>query len=205
MATTEVKPEGNGFQVKQRFSKFCNLPELMQSVHQFADVITNADLSLDVPDVDVVPVPVPISPAQRECVQELVARADAIRAGGVAPEDDNMLNVTTDGRKIAIDPKLLLDHAGDPHSWTPADMQAVLRTLLGRIDGILNPGQEPRPVELRGLNWIVSPYQGQVVVAFEIASASAVAGPFDAPADVLESLLNQAVAPEHGAPGYRVH
>lgn len=112
--SVELKPDGSGFQVKQRFSKFQNLPELMQAVHQFADVITNADLSLDVPDVDVVPVPVPISPAQRECVQELVARADAIRAGGVAPEDDNMLNVTTDGRKIAIDPKLLLDHAGDP-------------------------------------------------------------------------------------------
>lgn len=86
-----------------------------------------------------------------------------------------------------------IDHPGTPQTWTAADMQSVLRALLRAIDRILNPGDEPRAIELRGLNWIVSPYQDQVVIAFEIASASAVAGPFDVPQRVLESLLAQAL------------
>lgn len=113
VATTEVKPEGNGFQVKQRFSRFSNLPELMQSVHQFADIVTNDVLSLDVPTCTTHAVSVDATPEQREAVASLVLRAERIRAGNVAPEDDNMLKITGDGRKIALDPKLCEGHEAD--------------------------------------------------------------------------------------------
>jgi hypothetical protein len=86
-----------------------------------------------------------------------------------------------------------IDYATPPISWTVADTQAVLHQLLQAIDRMQNPGAEPRPIELRGLNWIVSPYQGQVVIAFEIPSASAVAGPFDVAPALLEQLLVQTI------------
>jgi len=113
VATTEVKPEGNGFQVKQRFSRFSNLPELMQSVHQFADIVTNDVLSLDVPTCTTHAVSVDATSEQREAVASLVLRAERIRAGNVDPEDDNMLKITGDGRKIALDPKLCEGHEAD--------------------------------------------------------------------------------------------
>ena len=87
-----------------------------------------------------------------------------------------------------------IDHAGEPATWTAADGQVIVRQMLQFIDGILNPGQAPREVELRGVNWIVNPYQEHVVIAFEIPSASAVAGPFDVAPSVLEALLVQTFA-----------
>lgn len=93
-----------------------------------------------------------------------------------------------------------IDRPGQPDSWTVADMDALLREFLHAIDDIQNPGGEPRPVELRGLNWIVSPYEGRHVIAFEIPSASAVAGPFDTPAAVLEHLLVKTMAAASPSP-----
>lgn len=107
--TVELKPEGNGFQVKQRFAKFANLPELMASVKQFSDVITNDDIDLDLPELEMVPVAVPITDQQAQEMERLSERADRVRAGTVTPEEDNMLAITSDGRKIALDPKLLKD------------------------------------------------------------------------------------------------
>lgn len=80
------------------------------------------------------------------------------------------------------------DHPGDPLTWTPADMAALLREILGRI-GRLQGHQAGGPVGLRGMNWIVSPFRDGVVLAFEIHGASAVAGPFHVEASLLESLV----------------
>lgn len=105
--SVEVKPEGSGYQIKQRFSKFHNLPELMSTFHNYADLLTADKLDLDVPDCDVIPVAVEPTESQKKAVEELVQRAEVVRDGGVDPSDDNMLNITNDGRKVSLDPKLL--------------------------------------------------------------------------------------------------
>ena len=87
-----------------------------------------------------------------------------------------------------------IDHPGAPGAWTPADAQAVLTKILQAIHRIQRPEDDTPHVELRGLNWIVSPYEGHVVIALEIPSASAVAGPFDVAPAVLEHLLNRTMA-----------
>lgn len=105
--SVEVKPEGSGYQIKQRFSKFHNLPELMSTFHNYADLLTADKLDLDVPDCDVIPVAVEPTESQKKAVEELVQRAEVVRDGGADPSDDNMLNITNDGRKVSLDPKLL--------------------------------------------------------------------------------------------------
>lgn len=112
--SVEVKPEGSGYQIKQRFSKFHNLPELMSTFHNYADLLTADQLDLDVPDCDVIPVAVEPTESQKKAVEELVQRAEVVRDGGVDPSDDNMLNITNDGRKVSLDPKLL--DVSDPNA-----------------------------------------------------------------------------------------
>ena len=108
--TVELKPEGNGFQVKQRFARFQNLPELMNAVKQFTDMITNDDIQLPLPELEQVPMPVPITDRQKKEMEKLSDRADLVRDGDVPSEVDNLLKITGDGRKIALDPKLLKGH-----------------------------------------------------------------------------------------------
>lgn len=105
--SVEVKPEGSGYQIKQRFAKFHNLPELMSTFHDYADLLTADKLDLDVPDCDVISVAVEATEAQKQAVDVLVQRAELVRDGAVDPSDDNMLNITNDGRKVSLDPKLL--------------------------------------------------------------------------------------------------
>jgi len=82
----------------------------------------------------------------------------------------------------------------EPSAWTVDDASTVLRSTLKAIDRVLNPGRDDEPATtFRGINWIVSPYQEGVVLALEIHSASAVAGPFALPQARLEALLNEAV------------
>ena len=112
--SVEMKPESNGFQVKERFAKFHNLPELMASFHSFADIVTQDDLDLDVPEVEKEVVAVEADEEQKALVEELSARADAIRNGLVDPSADNMLKITSEGRALALSPKILSDiKAGD--------------------------------------------------------------------------------------------
>lgn len=105
--SVEVKPEGSGYQIKQRFAKFHNLPELMSTFHDYADLLTADKLDLDVPDCDVISVAVEATEAQKQAVDALVQRAELVRDGAVDPSDDNMLNITNDGRKVSLDPRLL--------------------------------------------------------------------------------------------------
>ena len=105
--SVEVKPEGSGYQIKQRFAKFHNLPELMSTFHDYADLLTADKLDLDVPDCEVVSVAVEATEAQKQAVDALVERAELVRDGAVDSSDDNMLNITNDGRKVSLDPKLL--------------------------------------------------------------------------------------------------
>lgn len=122
--TTEVRPEGNGFAIKQRFSKFVNLPELMAAFHSYTDLRTQDMVQLDVPECEQVLEAVPATEEQQDEVRELGRRAERVRRGEVPPEEDNLLKVTGDGRKVALDPKLM--HMDDP-DWEPMEGGKVQR------------------------------------------------------------------------------
>lgn len=103
----ELKPAGNGFKERTRISNYTGLPELMSMFKQVADIRTADTLKLDVPDCEYQVVQVEATPFQQELVQELADRADAINAGNVDPTIDNMLKITSDGRKLGLDPRLI--------------------------------------------------------------------------------------------------
>lgn len=102
----EVKPEG-GLQVKDRFSRFTNLPELMAATRNFCDLVTDEDLDLDLPDVKTINVDIAPTEQQRFAMEWLGGRGAAVRGQRRAAHRDNLLAIITDGRKVAIDPKLL--------------------------------------------------------------------------------------------------
>jgi hypothetical protein len=89
--------------------------------------------------------------------------------------------------------------------WTPEDAEAVLVKVLQAVDRVQHPGGDARPVSLRGLSWIVSPYQDGVVIALEIHSAAIVAGPFDVDAHRLDTLLRRALDPARTSSSPTVH
>ena len=103
----ELKPAGNGFKERTRIANYTGLPELMSMFKQVADIRTADTLQLDVPDCEYQVVQVEATPFQQELVQELADRADAINAGNVDPTIDNMLKITSDGRKLGLDPRLI--------------------------------------------------------------------------------------------------
>ena len=112
----ELAPEGTGYRTKTRFAKFCNLPELINLWRQAADIQTADMLDLQRPEVEYHNVKAQPTAAQQAMVQELGKRADRVRSGAVAPYEDNMLAITNDGRKLALDQRMadpsLLDNPG---------------------------------------------------------------------------------------------
>lgn len=122
----ELAPEGKGYQMKTRFSKFFNLPELMNMFKETADIKTADVLNLPVPEAEFHTVTTEPSQYQKELVDGLAKRAEAIRNKAVNPEIDNMLNVTNDGRKLALDQRLLNDLLPDnPNSKVNACINKV--------------------------------------------------------------------------------
>ena len=103
----ELTPEGSGYKPKTRFAKFYNLPELMSMFKEVADIQTADMLKLPVPNVEHHNISVKPSEFQVEMVEQLGERAEKIRAGDVKPYVDNMLNITNDGRKLALDQRLI--------------------------------------------------------------------------------------------------
>ena len=102
----ELAPEGTGYRTKTRFAKFCNLPELINLWRQAADIQTADMLDLQRPEVEYHNIKAQPTAAQQAMVQELGKRADRVRSGAVAPYEDNMLAITNDGRKLALDQRL---------------------------------------------------------------------------------------------------
>ena len=102
----ELKPEGTGFRSKTRFAKFYNLPELMSIWKEAADIQTADMLNLPTPEAEYITVTTEPSTFQQEMVAELGERAEAVRNREVEPSVDNMLRITSDGRKLALDQRL---------------------------------------------------------------------------------------------------
>lgn len=103
----ELSPEGNGYRAKTRFAKFFNLPELMSTFREIADIKTADVLDLDVPEVERHNVLTKPSGQQKDILAGLAERAENVRSGAVDPSKDNMLKITNDGRKLALDQRLI--------------------------------------------------------------------------------------------------
>ena len=103
----ELAPEGNGYRARTRFSKFFNLPELLNIFKEVADVKTADQLDLPRPEAEFSTIVVEPSELQAEMVSALSERAAAVQAQHVDPHIDNMLRITTDGRKIGLDQRLM--------------------------------------------------------------------------------------------------
>ncbi len=109
----ELSPEGTGYRAKTRFAKFYNLPELMAAFKEVADIQTADMLKLPVPKANFHTEVMKPSEIQKEMIKGLAERAEKIHAGGVDPHVDNMLRITTDGRKLALDMRLIQPLAPD--------------------------------------------------------------------------------------------
>lgn len=109
----ELSPEGSGYRAKTRFAKFYNLPELMSTFKLVADIQTADMLKLPVPKANFHTEVIKPSEIQQEMIKGLAERAEKIRAGGVDPKVDNMLRITNDGRKLALDMRLINPLAAD--------------------------------------------------------------------------------------------
>ncbi len=105
--SVELAPEGTKYQAKSRFSKFYNLPELMNLFKEIADIKLAEDLKLPVPDKEEHKIVCEPTAFQKEYVESLSERADLVRGGGVDSQEDNMLKITTDGRKCALDQRII--------------------------------------------------------------------------------------------------
>ena len=103
----ELAPEGTGYRAKTRFAKFHNLPELMAMFKEVADIQTAETLNLPTPEFENINVVVKPSEIQEEMVRNLGERADRIRSGSVDASTDNMLKITNEGRKLALDQRLM--------------------------------------------------------------------------------------------------
>ncbi len=109
----ELSPEGSSYRMKTRFANFFNLPELMSVFQEVADIQTADMLKLPVPQAEYENIVLPASEQQKEILQSLAERAELVRNGAVDPSEDNMLKITTDGRKLALDQRLLNDMLPD--------------------------------------------------------------------------------------------
>ena len=112
----ELAPEGTGYRIKTRFAKFHNLPELMSIFKEIADIQTAETLNLPTPEFENVNVVIEPSQIQTEMIQQLAERAENIRSGGVNPKVDNMLKITNEGRKLALDQRLINNMFADAES-----------------------------------------------------------------------------------------
>ncbi len=125
----ELAPEGDRFRIKTRFSKFHNLPELMSMFKEIADIQTNDMLDLPIPKLKggkILNVTVKATDIQKNMIAELGERADAVRNGEVEATEDNMLKITNDGRKIALDQRLA-------NVCLPDDPNSKVNTLMRNV------------------------------------------------------------------------
>jgi N12 class adenine-specific DNA methylase len=134
VTSMELSPDGSGYRLRSRFARFVNVPELMQQFRQAADVQTAEMLKLPVPKLDQgrpITVSAPTSPELKKYVEHLIKRVEAIKSGDVEPWEDNMLNVTTDGRKAALDLRLVLPRVRDnPDSKTNQAVERIHQIWL---------------------------------------------------------------------------
>ena len=137
----ELAPEGTGYRARTRFAKFFNLPELMNMFKEVADIKTSDQLNLPVPEAKFETVVVQPSEHQQDMVAELSERAAAVHAGIVDPSEDNMLKITSDGRKLGLDQRLM-------NPLLPDDSDSKLNACVGNVLRIWQEGQADKLTQL---------------------------------------------------------
>lgn len=137
----ELAPEGTGYRLKTRFAKFYNLPELMQMFREVADIQTADMLNLPVPKAEYRVVSVKPSEMQREMVAELGERAERVREGLVNATEDNMLLITNDGRKLALDQRMM-------NELLPDYPESKVNACVEEVYNFWEQGQEKRLTQL---------------------------------------------------------
>ena len=137
----ELAPEGTGYRARTRFAKFFNLPELMAMFKEAADIKTSDQLNLPVPQAKFETVVVKPSEIQQDMVQALSERAAEVHSGSVDPSVDNMLKITSDGRKIGLDQRLM-------NSALPDDPNSKLNACVNNVLRIWNDTKEQKLTQL---------------------------------------------------------
>ena len=169
----EMAPEGTGFRSKTRFAKFFNLPELMSMWREAADIQTAEMLKLPVPEADKITVVTKPSDFQRAMVEDLGERADLVRTRQVEPRQDNMLKITSDGRKPALDQRL-----ADPS--LPDDPESKINSCVKNVLQVWRDTAEIKGTQL----------------VFCDLSTPKNDGSFNAYDDIKQKLMAQGVPPE---------
>ncbi len=137
----ELAPEGTGYRAKTRFAKFFNLPELIALFKESADIQTPDMLKLPVPEADYENIVLKPSEYQKDMVQSLADRAEAVRDRKVQPNIDNMLKITNDGRKLALDQRLIND-------MLPDEENSKATTCVDKAFGIWEQTKEQKSAQL---------------------------------------------------------
>ena len=137
----ELAPEGTGYRARTRFAKFFNVPELMAMFKEAADIKTSDQLNLPVPEAKFETVVVKPSEIQKDLVQALSERAAEVHSGSVDPSVDNMLKITSDGRKIGLDQRLM-------NSALPDDPSSKLNACVNNVLRIWNDTKEQKLTQL---------------------------------------------------------
>lgn len=137
----ELSPTGDGFKIRTRIAAYANMPELMSMFKQVADVRTSDTIKLNVPECELHIVNTEPTEIQKGMVEELSLRADKVNSGIVEPKDDNMLKITSDGRKAALDPRLI-------DSTLPDDPNTKLNQCVSNVLKIYNETSEQKLTQI---------------------------------------------------------
>ena len=137
----ELSPTGDGFKIRTRIAEYANMPELMSMFKQVADVRTSDTIKLNVPECELHIVNTEPTEIQKGMVEELSLRADKVNSGIVEPKDDNMLKITSDGRKAALDPRLI-------DSTLPDDPNTKLNQCVSNVLKIYNETSEQKLTQI---------------------------------------------------------
>lgn len=172
VSSFEIAPDGSGYRLKERFSKFNNIPELMNMFRQVADIQTPEMLKLPVPKLknnEYTIIESPASPELEEFIQTLVERSAKIKDGGVDPRQDNMLNITNEGKKSALDMRLI-DESCDDIEYSKINKA---------VDNIYRIYKESENIK------------GTQLVFSDISTPSKISGKFDIYNDIRNKLLEK--------------
>ena len=184
----ELAPEGKGYRPRTRFSRFFNLPELMNIFREVADIKTADQLHLPVPEVEYHNVAAKPSEVQQKLVQELSARAALIHSGSVSPDVDNMLKITSDGRKLGLDQRII-------NPAFPDDPESKVNLCVGNILQVWRDGEADKLTQLVFCD-VSTPQAAVKAKATALDTHSGIAKPFTVYADIRSKLIAQGVPPE---------
>ena len=184
----ELAPEGKGYRPRTRFSRFFNLPELMNVFREVADIKTSDQLHLPVPEVEYHNVAAKPTEVQKELVQELSERAALIHRGSVSPDVDNMLKITSDGRKLGLDQRII-------NPAFPDDPKSKVNLCVGNILQMWRDGEADKLTQLVFCD-VSTPQTAVKAKSMVLDPLGGIAKPFTVYEDIRSKLIAHGIPPE---------